>query len=440
MTVASTTNRVTFTGDSVTTSFATTPVAFYATSDLKVHVTTTATGVSTLLVEGTGYTVSGGDAATGAVGTVSLAGGSAPHGALLTGTKLTVLLDLPLLQGADFVQNDATNAEVAEAALDKQVRIAQRLDDRLDRSLVVADGDVSGADFTVPVPVASTIIGWNSAGLALQNYLAADIAPDVLVSTFMKTVVDDVDAATARATIAAAKSGVATASDITLNTARLLGRTTTAAGAIEEISVAASLTLTGGSLAGAQATTAQAGVAVWATQAEADAGTASRVPTTDLNKITLGTPQVTTSGTAFDFTGLPAGVRRITISFNEISLSGTDHFLVQIGPVAGIEATSYIATSGLAVNAGTGLTVSSTVGFPIYSASATVPISGHVVLTLHDSSTNLWIASQSLKRDTTTTVSGGGSKSIAGVLTQVRLTRTGTDTFDAGSVSITYER
>jgi hypothetical protein len=35
----------------------------------------------------------------------------------------------------------------------------------------------------------------------LQNYVAGDIAPDISVSTFMETVLDDVDAATARATL-----------------------------------------------------------------------------------------------------------------------------------------------------------------------------------------------------------------------------------------------
>jgi hypothetical protein len=175
MTVSSAINRVTFTGDDVTTSFDTTPVKFFATSDLLVYVTVTATGATTLKTEGTHYTVSGGDAASGAVGTVNLAGGSSPHGALLTGTKLVVIRELPLLQGADFVQNDASNAEVAEAAVDKLVMNVQRLDDLLSRSLVVSDGDVSGADFTVPTPAASKLLGWASNGLSLVNYALTDL-------------------------------------------------------------------------------------------------------------------------------------------------------------------------------------------------------------------------------------------------------------------------
>jgi hypothetical protein len=201
VTVASAQNRKTFAGDDATTSFATTPIVFFATSDLQAYVTTDATGASTLLVEGTGYTVSGGDEASGAVGTVDTSGGSAPHGALLSGTTLVILRDLPLTQGADFVNNDAADAEVAEAALDKLVMNVQRLGERIDRSFVLPDSDVSGASTELPTPTASTIIGWNSAADALQNYVAGDIAPDISVSTFMETVLADVDAATARATL-----------------------------------------------------------------------------------------------------------------------------------------------------------------------------------------------------------------------------------------------
>jgi hypothetical protein len=35
---------------------------------------------------------------------------------------------------------------------------------------------------------------------------------------------------------------------------------------------------------------------------------------------------------------------------------------------------------------------------------------------------------------------GGGVKTLSDVLTQVRLTRTGSDTFDAGAISMLYER
>jgi hypothetical protein len=144
MTVAATTNRKTYTGDNVTTSFATSPVIFYLSSNLQVRTTIIATGVSTLLTENTHYTVSGGGAA-GLVGTINLAGGSAPHGALLSTEKLVILRVLPLTQAVDLVNNNASDAEVIETALDKLTDVDQQLSERQDRALTFPEGDVSGS-------------------------------------------------------------------------------------------------------------------------------------------------------------------------------------------------------------------------------------------------------------------------------------------------------
>ena len=58
----------------------------------------------------------------------------------------------------------------------------------------------------------------------------------------------------ARTALGAAASGAATASGITMATARVLGRTTAATGAIEEISIGSNLTLVGGVLSAADGT------------------------------------------------------------------------------------------------------------------------------------------------------------------------------------------
>jgi hypothetical protein len=193
MTVASTQNRKTFAGDDATTSFATTPIVFFATSDLQVYVTTDATGASTLLTEGVGYTVSGGDASAGAVGTVDTSGGSVPHGALLSGTTLVILRELPLTQGANFVNNDASDADVAEAALDKLVMNVQRLSERVDRAFVLPDGDVSGASTELPTPVASQLIGWNADADELALYSAASLTATIVPTAYAETLLAEAD-------------------------------------------------------------------------------------------------------------------------------------------------------------------------------------------------------------------------------------------------------
>ena len=172
-------------------------------------------------------------------------------------------------------------------------------------------------------------------------------------------------------------------------------------------------------------------------------GTAGQVITTDgagkasyASPITLDTAQVTTSGTAFDFTGISAGAKRITVIFNEVSLSGTGDLLVQLGDAGGIEATTYASTS-VSIDASSTQLSTTTTGFIVRSANASTLIS--VVMTIVRISGNVWIASHSGKGLTTFVITGGGSKTTSAELTQLRVTRTGADTFDAGSVNIMYE-
>lgn len=76
--------------------------------------------------------------------------------------------------------------------------------------------------------------------------------------------------------------------------------------------------------------------------------------------LTSGTAQATTSGTQFDFTGIPSSVKSIRVMLSGVSLSGSDNVLIQIGDAGGIETTGYNSTSEYAA-AG----VASTSGFII---------------------------------------------------------------------------
>jgi hypothetical protein len=144
----------------------------------------------------------------------------------------------------------------------------------------------------------------------------------------------------------------------------------------------------------------------------------------------------TTTG-SHDFTGIPSWVKRVTVMFSGISLSGSDDLLVQIGDSGGIEDTGYIS-SGAATGGGTSFTpVSSTSGFILFNNTG-AGCSFNVAYVLTNFSGNVWIGSFS-GAETTRTIAGGGAKTLSNVLTQIRVTRTGTNTFDAGSINILYE-
>jgi len=152
----------------------------------------------------------------------------------------------------------------------------------------------------------------------------------------------------------------------------------------------------------------------------------------------IGAVQATTSGTAKDFTGIPAGTRQIVVSFNEVSLDGSDNILVQIGDSGGLETSAYLATAGSIVSTATGA-VSSTAGFVIRTVAGTQVTSGSMMLTLLDPATNTWVASGTAKSNTTTVQVLGGSKALSAELDRLRITRSGSDSFDAGSVNILYQ-
>jgi hypothetical protein len=157
----------------------------------------------------------------------------------------------------------------------------------------------------------------------------------------------------------------------------------------------------------------------------------------DRGRMVLETAQATTSGPSKDFTGIPSWVKKITVMFSGVSLSGTSSVLVQIGTSSGVQATGYAASS-TGTSGSAGSTLSSTSGFIVRLTTAPLVVSGHMVLT--HAGANLWIQSHSAKLDTTASAFGGGDKTLSDTLTQLRITTVnGTDTFDAGSINILVE-
>jgi hypothetical protein len=156
-----------------------------------------------------------------------------------------------------------------------------------------------------------------------------------------------------------------------------------------------------------------------------------------LAPLIAGTAQASTSGTSIDFTGIPSWVKRITVMFDGVSLSGTDSFLIQLGDSGGLETTGYNGGGArFTVSAVAGAAF--TTGFSFNNATAATLYSGSVTITKVTG--NTWAASGTLGGSATEFACVlGGTKTLSDVLTQVSVTRTGTNTFDAGSINILYE-
>lgn len=153
----------------------------------------------------------------------------------------------------------------------------------------------------------------------------------------------------------------------------------------------------------------------------------------------LSTPVTAAGQSAIDFTtGIPAGVTEVTVHFMGLSLSGSDDPLVQVGNSGGFVTAGYASASTNSFNAVVA-TTSSTAGMIIYTAAAARFLDGHV--TLKRASSGKWTASGNMGvggGSGPTASSVGGSVPMSGDLTQIRITRTGTNTFDAGSVNISW--
>lgn len=153
--------------------------------------------------------------------------------------------------------------------------------------------------------------------------------------------------------------------------------------------------------------------------------------------ITSGTAVASTSGTSIDFTSIPSWVKRVTVMFNGVSVSGTSAIQIQIGDSGGIETTAYQSGVG-SIATSTAATASSTAGYLIGGASAANQAIGHYIFT--NVSGNIWVGSGVIYLNNSQIHYVAGLKELSATLDRVRVTTAGgTDTFDAGSINILYE-
>jgi hypothetical protein len=148
-----------------------------------------------------------------------------------------------------------------------------------------------------------------------------------------------------------------------------------------------------------------------------------------VSNIFNATTIATTSGTEFDFTGIPAWARRITVMLDNVSLSGSDDLLIQIGDAGGIETSNYTSGSASSSN--------STSGYVVRLAGPGRAACGMAII--QNLTGNVWVSSHSVNVGSVADFFGGGRKELSGTLDRLRLTRSGSNTFDGGSVNVSWE-
>jgi hypothetical protein len=156
--------------------------------------------------------------------------------------------------------------------------------------------------------------------------------------------------------------------------------------------------------------------------------------------IQRATAQASTSGTNIDFTGIPSWVRRVTVMFSGVSISGSSTILIQLGDAGGVETTGYVGQL-IYVNGGAPGNQPFSTGVQLYGTGANAAIlnSGAVVFT--NVSGNIWVLQGAVASEATSANNFvAGRKTLSDTLDRVRITTVnGTDTFDAGSINILYE-
>jgi len=169
-------------------------------------------------------------------------------------------------------------------------------------------------------------------------------------------------------------------------------------------------------------------------------GNLSVTGTNNLSSIYQYAATSTSGATNYTWESIPAGWKRITLVLAAVSLSGSDRFLIELGG-SSYYTSNYLCTSGFI--AGTGSNANEyerTDSFMIYTNGAANTLGGIAYICPGDTGTSATYSFSYRGTNATSASFGGGFLTgVSDAITKVKIRTSGTNTFDAGTVSLMYE-
>lgn len=156
------------------------------------------------------------------------------------------------------------------------------------------------------------------------------------------------------------------------------------------------------------------------------------------SRITTSATTATTSGTSIDITGIPPWAKRLNVILNGVSTSGTSTVQIQLGTASSMVTSGYVAFSSRLAGAALASTFITSGIAAANIVAATDTISG--LITISNLSGTTWSSSGGAYLSTSNGSVTAGSIVLGGTADRIRLTTAGgADTFDAGSMTVTWE-
>lgn len=154
-------------------------------------------------------------------------------------------------------------------------------------------------------------------------------------------------------------------------------------------------------------------------------------------RTTRGSRVVTSSGTEFLVSNIPAWVRDIDLSFRDVTFDSGSDLVVQLGHAGGLVGTGYVSQSNRFAAAGATAT-SSTVGMHVGCGVASNTFTGHMRIKKWPGATRLFTSDHAGYTSNIATTCGGAHVTMPAELTQLRIVRTGVGNFDGGEFYVSW--